>query len=185
MGKTTVSKVLTERLKGLYINLNDIVKEERLILNVDSERDTIVADLDKLRDKVSQIVGSTFLDVVVDGHYASDVVPSNMVSYAFVLRMEPYKLEERLRARGYDERKILENMASEILDICLVDAIREYGSERVDEIDVTKMRVENVVEDILKILGGLRKCRVGVVDWLDRLEKEGRLDKVLTILDKI
>lgn len=185
VGKSTVSKALAERLKDLYVDLNDLVKRENLILSWDSKRDTFVANLMELKNKVSQIIDETSLDVVVDGHYASFVVSPNRLSYVFVLRMEPYKLGERLRERGYEEKKVLENMASEILDVCLVDAIGEYGSERLDEIDVTKMDVEDVVEEILMVLDGRRKSRVGLVDWLDRLEREGKLDQVLTLLDKI
>ncbi|MFH0896952.1 MAG: adenylate kinase family protein [Candidatus Bathyarchaeota archaeon] len=185
VGKTTVSKALTEKLGGLYINLNDIVKEENLVLSVDSERGTTVADLDKLRDRVNKLVCATSLDVIVEGHYAAIVVPPNLVSYSFVLRMEPYKLEEMLRARGYTERKVLENIASEILDICLVDALREYGLERVDEVDVTNMRIEDVVEEILKVLGGNRKCKAGVVNWLEKLDEKGKLEYWLVRLNKI
>jgi hypothetical protein len=31
------------------------------------------------------------------------------------------------------------------------------------------------VEDILLVLEGKEKCRVGIVDWLGKLEEEGRL----------
>ncbi len=185
VGKSVISKALAEKLRGFYVSLSEIVEREELVLTVDFERDTVVADLDKLRDKVSQIIQNASLDVIVDGHYAPYIVPSSLVSYSFVLRMEPYKLEKRLRARGYNERKVLENMVSEILDVCLVDAISEYRIELVDEIDVTEMHVQGVVEEILKVLDGQRKSRVGVVDWLGILEKEGRLDKVLSLLDKL
>ena len=161
------------------------MENENLILSVDSDRATVVADLNKLSERISQIIAGADIDVIVDGHYASNVVSSDIVSYAFVLRLDPNQLGERLRARGYSESKVLENIVSEILDICLVDNVREYGFERVDEIDVTNMSVEEVVGEILHVLRGQRKCRIGLVDWIARLEKDEKLDKFLTLLNKM
>ena len=184
VGKTAISKILTEKLDALYINLADVVKTEKFILNEDTKRNTLVADLPKLSDKINHIIKNTFRDIVVDGHYAAYVVPSAIVTHVFVLRIDPDILIERLKARGYDEKKILENVAAEILDVCLVEAIKKYSIERVDEIDVTKKIVEDIVNDILSVITGQRRHNVGVVDWLGRLTEDGRLERIITILDK-
>lgn len=168
----------------MYVSLTDIVKEEKLTLGFDEERGVLIADLGKLSKRVKEIIRSSSKDVVVEGHYASDVVPSRLVSYVFVLKRDPEELKAEFESRGYDEMKVLENMSSEILDVCLVNAIEKYGVERVDEIDVTKMNVLNVVDEILRVLNGQRKAKVGVVDWLSLLDKDGRLDKILALLGK-
>jgi adenylate kinase len=178
VGKTSVSKVLTERLGGLYISLTHIVNGENLQLDVDSERDTVIADLRRLSDRVSDIISESSCDVVVDGHYASEVV-----SYAFVLRIEPDKLRQRLRERGYSEGKVLENLASEVLDVCLFDAVARYGVEKVDEIEVTHKDVNEVVEEIIDVLNGRTKAKSGKVDWLGKLEEEDRLSELSTYLN--
>jgi adenylate kinase len=183
VGKTRVSKALTERLGGLYISLTDIVNGENLRLEVDTERDTVVADLHRLSDRVSNIISESSCDVVVDGHYASEVVSSNVVSYAFVLRIEPDKLRQRLRERGYSEGKVLENMASEVLDVCLFEAVAQYGVEKVDEIEVTHKDVDEVVEEIIEVLNGRTKAKSGKVDWLGKLEEEDRLSELSTYLN--
>ena len=183
VGKTRISKVLAERLEGLYISLTDIVKRENLRLYVDSERDTVVADLRALSDRVSEIISESSCDVIVDGHYASEVVSSEMVSYAFVLRVEPDKLRHRLRERGYSEGKILENLASEVLDVCLVDAVACYGVEKVDEIEVTYKDVDEIIEEILAVLNGRTKAKSGKVDWLGKLEEEDRLSELSEYLN--
>jgi len=185
VGKTAVSKALAEKLEALYVSLADLVEKENLALGVDRERNTAIADLDRLSARVNQIIGSTSLDVVVEGHYASDVISPDLVFYIFVLRIDPDRLEARLRARGSSDRQVLENVTSEVLDVCLIDAIKEYGLERVDEIDATNMSVQDVVFEVMKVLDGVRKCRSGVVDWFSRLEMEGRLDRFLTMLNKI
>ena len=183
VGKTRISKVLAERLEGLYISLTDIVKRENLCLYVDSERDTVVADLRVLSERVSEIISESSCDVVVDGHYASEVVSSEVVSYAFVLRIEPDKLRFRLQERGYSEGKILENLASEVLDVCLFDAVACYGVEKVDEIEVTDKNVDEVIDEILGVINGRTKAKSGKVDWLGKLEEEDRLSELSEYLN--
>jgi broad-specificity NMP kinase len=72
-------------------------------------------------------------------------------------------------------------LASEILDVCLVEALREQEEGKVCELDITGKAVENVVREILAILDGRKKCRVGCVDWLGMLEKEGLTDEFLKV----
>ena len=175
VGKTLVSKALTERLSGCYLGVTDLAMKENLVLRADSERNTMVADLRKLSDRITNIICTSPIDVVVDGHYASDVVSPDLVSYAFVLRLNPDTLRERLRARSYSTDKVLENVASEVLGVCLYDAVARFGVAKVDEIDVTHKAVEDVVEEILRVLTGCVKAGVGKVDWLGKLEKERRL----------
>jgi len=185
VGKTTISKALAPRLKAFYVGLDDIVKTDNLILNVDRNRNTLVADLAKLRKKIEQVIHDASQTVIVEGHYASQVVPAKLTTHVFVLRRDPEELKAELESRSYDEKKILENMSSEIVDVCLVDAINEYGLKQIHEIDVTQRSVEDVLEEILMILNNQKQCHTGIVDWLGKLEQEGRLDKVLTLLEKI
>jgi adenylate kinase len=81
--------------------------------------------------------------------------------------------------RGFKERKLWENLAAEILDVCLWDAVSACGSEKICEVDVSGKRIEEVVKDVILVLEGKEKCRVGIVDWLGKLEGEGRLHEFL------
>jgi len=184
VGKTVVAKALASKLNAQYISLGNIVKEENLVLEVDEARDTIVVDLKKLSKRIKEILGKSMGCVVIEGHYAPDVVPESFAPYIFVLRRELGKLKAEFEARGYDERKISENLASEMLDVCLVNAVGKHGLERVDEIDVTDMRVKDVVDEILKALDGRKSFKIGVVDWFSKLEEDGRLDEILALLEK-
>jgi len=47
------------------------------------------------------------------------------------------------------------------------------GSDKVCEIDVSGRRIEEVVKDIILMLEGRKKCQVGIVDWLGKLEGRG------------
>jgi len=179
VGKTVVSKLLASKIDASYINLAELVNQEKLILGVDKARDTVIADTDKVSKRIRQILESSERNVVIDGHYAMDVVSSKDVHSAFVLRQNPDDLKKTLESRSFKEKKLWENLAAEVLDVCLWDAISACGSEKVCEIDVTDRKVKDVVEEMLSILNGEEKCRLGIVDWLGKLEAENRLHEFL------
>lgn len=185
VGKTTISKALATKLRALYLSVGDLVKTENLILGVDVERQTLIADLKKLRERINSIIFSSSQDVIVDGHYASDVTSRNLVSYAFVLRRDPDDLKIKLKEKGFKELKILENVTSELLDVCLIDTVKNYGTELVNEIDVSFMTIDGVINEILTILKGKKTVKVENVDWLSKLEKNGRLGKLLNQIGKL
>lgn len=183
VGKTAVSKALADKLGMSYVSLTDIVKDENLVLGVDGKRDTLIADLEKLSKRVEKAIRNSSKDLIVEGHYASDVVPSSLASYVFVLRCDPDDLRIRLEGRGYKEKKVLENVESEALDVCLVNAIERYSAKKADEIDTTHMTVNDVVDEIIQVLNGQKPMKVGKVDWLGKMEEEGRLEKFLNQLN--
>ena len=182
VGKTSISRLLASKLDAVYISLAELVKQERLISGVDKARETLIADTDKVSKRVKEIIKNSECDVIVDGHYAVDVVPTKAVHMVFVLRRDPSELKSVMENRGFKERKLWENLAAEILDVCLWDAVSACGSEKVCEIDVSGKRIEEVVEDVLSVLEERKKCRVGIVDWLGKLEGEGRLHEFLKLL---
>lgn len=179
VGKSSVSELLASRVDARSISLGALVEKEELHVEVDRKRDTLVADVKRLRERVEEIIANSVGDIVVEGHYAVDIVPSEDVHLVFVLRRDPQELERVLRERLYGEEKVRENLAAEILDVCLYDAVARCGVNGVCEVDVTGRKVEDVVEEIVQILDGKGECRVGLVDWLGRLESEGRLDEYL------
>jgi len=182
VGKTSVAQLLTSKLDALYVNLTELAVRENLISGRDEERGSIIVDEIRMRRKIRQIVSDcSKKDVVIDGHYAVCVVPKKLVSFVFVLRRDPVELRKFMEQCGFSGRKLWENLASEILDVCLVDALNVHGEGKVCELDVTGKSVEEVVSEILDILVGHKRCFVGVVDWLGKLESEGLLEEFLKI----
>ena len=179
VGKTVVSRLLASRLKGLRIELADLVKQEELISGVDEARKTLIADMEKVSERTLQIIQDCEGDVIIDGHYAVDVVPAEDAHLVFVLRRHPDELKTFMEKRGFRNRKLWENLAAEILDVCLSEAVETCGVDKVCEIDASGKSVEDVTEDIIQILVGRKECKVGAVDWLRKLDEEGRLDKYL------
>ena len=129
--------------------------------------------------KVKEIIESSDRDVIVEGHFAVDVVPPEMIQKVFVLRRHPEELRVILEGRGFKEGKVWENVGAEVLDVCLYEAIEACGIDKVCEVDVTGRSMEEVVEEITSILNGKEKCKAGFIDWLGRLEAEGKLEEYL------
>jgi adenylate kinase len=109
------------------------------------------------------------------------VAPKRHVTNVFVLRRDPVELRKIMERCSFVGNKLWENLASEILDVCLFDALKTYGEDKICELDVTGKSVEDVVSEIIDVLEGRKKCYLGIVDWLGKLEKEGVLDEYLKI----
>lgn len=179
VGKTSVARVLALKLDGLHVDLNELVKREKLFRGRDEKRQTLVADMRRISERVKEIVESSESMVIVEGHYAMHVTPVASVSRAFVLRRHPEELKKLMEQRGFEGAKLWENLAVEILDVCLHDAVSVFGEDMVCEIDATGRTVEDVTGEIVAIANGEKACMVGTVDWLGRLEREGRLEEFL------
>ena len=179
VGKTSVAHLLTARLDAIYVNLTELATRENLTLGKDEERDSIIVDEERMRVRLGKIIQKAGKDVIVDGHYAVNVVPEELVTWAFVLRRDPVELRKFMQNCGFSEKKMLENLASEILDVCLFDALNVYDGRKTCELDITGKKVEETVDEILSVMVGQNSCSVGIVDWLGKLEGEGLLDEYL------
>lgn len=179
VGKTSLSDLLASRLHGVKISLSELVRNEGLSCGFDERRRTLIADVEKVSSRVGEIIQQSEGWIVVDGHFAMDVVPVKDVFLAFVLRRDPDELQKVLSKRGFEEHKVAENVAAEILDVCLFDAIRAYGEKKVCEVDTSCKNEREVVEEVIRIINGQRQCRIGTVDWLTKLELADRLEEFL------
>ena len=182
VGKTSVARLLASRLDAFYVNLTELALHENLVSGKDEERGSIIVDENRMRGKIREIVEDCRKsEIIVDGHYAVSVVPKELTTHVFVLRRDPVELRKFMEQCGFSERKLWENLASEILDVCLCEALNVCGNGKVCELDVSGKSVEQIVDEVLDVLNGSKECRVGVVDWLGKLESEGLLEKFLRI----
>lgn len=180
VGKTTVAKELAKQLNGLWVNLTELAKKHNLIIGEDKERETTIIDEVKMRSKLNEFISQTEEStIVIDGHYAGAVTPKNKVAFVFVLRRNPIELRNFMIERGFKERKMKENLASEILDVCLVESLLGQEKGKVCELDVTGKTIEQVIRDILAILDDRKKCQIKGIDWIGMLEREGKIDEYL------
>ncbi|MDB2237137.1 adenylate kinase family protein [Halorubrum ezzemoulense] len=155
-GKTTA----TALLEGEYdvIHLNDRIKsDDDLWTERDDERDTLVADLDAVREDLGGWSG------VLDSHLAHRFAVDRVV----VLRCHPETVESRLEARGETAETAAENAESEALDVILSEAVAEHGAENVYEVDATDRDPEAVADAIRAAIEGEREPSAGTVDFID------------------
>ncbi len=163
-GKSSVSEEL--RRRGI-----DAVDGKRFIIDhglmgeLDEARDTHEVDLDDLNDALEEFRQSDGI-VVFDSHLSHFMDSHGII----VLRCHPDVLAERLRARGYGEAKVTENVQAEVLDEILCEATE--SDIPVCEIDCTSCSVQesaDAVEQILK--GKVQDYPPGRTDWSSEMEK--------------
>lgn len=161
------------------MDLGELVAGEKLFSSVDKKRKSLVADIPKVVRHMKEIISTSKGDIIIDGHYAADVVPFDSVKFAFVLRCDPDELKRRLENVGVKGKKNLENVAAEVLDVCLWDTVNAYGIKKLCEIDTSDKIPEEVVNETLAVLSGKIDATIGRVDWLKKLDKEGRVREFL------
>lgn len=155
-GKSTATALLEDAYD--VIHLNDLIKEDAsLWTERDAERDTLVADLDAVREHLGDWTG------VLDSHLAHRFDVDRVV----VLRCHPEAVEERLRERGEPDATATENAESEALDVVLSEAVAEHGVENVYEIDTTDRDPAAVADEIRAAVEGEREPSAGTVDFME------------------
>ncbi|MCU0852651.1 MAG: adenylate kinase family protein [Thermoplasmata archaeon] len=157
VGKTSACS----KLAGMQVyRVYDLVEEFDAVTGYDRKRKTKEVDVAKLAKAVSKMEG----DMVLEGHFSHMLKPD----LAIVLRCSPKVLEKRLRKKGWDEKKVRENVEAEAVDVVLIETLENVPE--VFEIDTTDMKPESVARAIKRIVSGERqKYRVGHVDWSEEV----------------
>lgn len=124
-GKSTISERIAKRVKGtVLIKANDLVKEKKLFSTYDVDG-AAIADMKRLKEEIEKMISkSRAKAVVVEGHLLCDIKIKGAV--AVVLREHLIVIMDRLRKRGYSKKKMEDNVVSEAIDYCGVNAARNY-----------------------------------------------------------
>jgi len=172
-GKSTVAALLKETTR--IIDLNSLIKENKLYTGVDNHRNCLIADLTEIQSHINRIttdIESLYGLTIIEGHLSHMLKGTDAV---IVLRCNPRVLGKRLEARGYARLKIDENTQAEALDIILCEAIE--ACDRVYEVDTTSMTPEETWDAVAEILRSLMlKERIppeylpGAIDWIEEAE---------------
>jgi len=132
----------------IYINCGNIVRNG-YFLGVDIKRNSLIVDVDKLREYLGNMFLKIRKPVVVDTHII-DVISPEYVLLVVVLRTAIEELYKRLKKKGFTTRKIMENIDAEICKICAQDARELYDLEKIIEIDTTYRAPEDTAVVITK-----------------------------------
>jgi len=175
VGKTTVSEALARELDGTHIELSKLAFQENLVTEKDALRDTAVIDQKAMRRRLATLIDESERPLIIDGHYATDLVDRKTADHVFVLRRSPWTLKAVLKSRGYGREKVRENVEAELLGVVLEDALRTQENRKICEVDTTGKGTMDVVREILDVINGRRGHRFGGIDWMTKPEVEGLL----------
>lgn len=172
-GKKSIGRIVADNLKYRFLDLNKIALDFGGALS-EGEEDLEV-NPDVLRKQVlPQIKGGR---VVLVGHLLPFILSKGEIEFVVVLRCSPQELDKRYSKRGYSDKKIKDNISSEILDICLAEALNSFGPAVIAEFDTTERQPNDVAEDIALVWSGNMKRSLGKINWLSKIPKEDLIEK--------
>lgn len=120
-GKTSIAKKLSKKHKAKYIDVNKLIKDNKLYDSYDKKRKCYVVDIKKLNKFLINLIKKSKESLIIDSHL-SHYLPKKYVDLCVVVKCPLKKLRKRLEKRKYSKAKIKENMEVEIFDICLNEA---------------------------------------------------------------
>ncbi|KAJ4407387.1 factor activating pos9 [Didymella pomorum] len=161
VGKTTHAEQLAQATGLKHVSVNQIVKDEGFHEGKDEETGSWIVDEDKLLDYLEERNISEEGGSILDWH-ACDLFPERWIDLVVVLRCDSTVLYDRLTARGYKDKKLDENMDSEIMQVLLDEAREAYKEEIVvelrsdsaDDVEGNLERIEQWIENWKKDHGG-------------------------------
>ena len=121
-----------------------------------------------------------YADAIIIGHLAPYVVDPILVDFAVILRRSPYELRQIYESRSYSEKKIHDNLISEILGIISYDFLEKFNKTDVAELEIDEsvlpsMSAQKIVE--MYIDKDLREF--GKIDWLPVVQNDPQMLKFL------
>ena len=171
VGKTTTCTQLVSLTASTptplkHLCVNTLVKDRGCHSGYDEELKTLIVDEDKLLDEMEkELEEEPDGGFLVDWH-ACDLFPRRWVDLVVVLRCEETSvMYDRLKARGYERRKLDENVDAEIFGV-----VAEEAREAFDEGEMVEFKSETV-EDVE---ANCERVLAWVERWREGNEKERR-----------
>ncbi|XP_053513228.1 adenylate kinase isoenzyme 6 isoform X2 [Artibeus jamaicensis] len=148
VGKTTLGKELAARSELKYVNVGDLAREGQLYDGYDEEYDCPFLDEDRVVDELENQMSEG--GIIVDYH-GCNFFPERWFHRVFVLQTDNSVLYKRLEARGYNEKKLTNNIQCEIFQILYEEALASYKVEIVHQLRSDKPEdLEHNINEILK-----------------------------------
>ena len=163
-GKTSVTRKLKEKISAEFISINGLLEDYDLSLGSDERRGYNIVDTEKMIPVVDKIKEDSEYDLIIfEGHLAQDYPYADVV---IVLRCNPEILRERLSTRDWKYEKVMENISAEILGVCTSESYETY-SDNVQEIETSSMGVDEVSDEIIRIINDEVLYPIGRIDYLE------------------
>jgi adenylate kinase len=149
VGKTSAARIIGKKLGCAVLNEKQLALENG-IGKFDAEEDELVIPLQPFARALNALFSGE-KSVIVEGHLLCEI--KSKADFAALIREDPSILEERLRARGYGEEKVQDNVFCESTDYCKKRLLRNCPEERVVEV----LGGKSIKETSDRILKGLRE----------------------------
>ena len=146
-GKTKIAKVLAKKLKYKYLDVNQLIKINKLREEYDKKRKTYEIDIKKLNKVLINEIKENE-NLVIDSHL-SHYLLNNYVDLCVVASCDLKTLGGRLKRRKYPKLKIDENMDAEIFEVCYTEALE--NRHKVIVIN-TNLKLKENIDKIIKMV---------------------------------
>lgn len=131
-GKTKVAKLIAKLINAEYLDVNKIIKDNKLYIRYDRRLRSYDVKLDKLVNYLVKLIRNSKNKLVIDSHL-SHYIPRKYVELCIVTKCNLKTLKKRLEKRGYLKNKVRQNLDAEIFDVCLLEAaVRKHKIKIVD-----------------------------------------------------
>lgn len=107
-GKTVLAKKLANLLNFTYIDVNQIIKSNKLKSNYDKKRSTYIINTNKLNRILISLVKNTNKSLIIDSHL-SHYLPSKLVDLCIVTKCDLKVLIKRLREEARKKKDFKES----------------------------------------------------------------------------
>jgi len=133
-GKTTIAKKIAKQKKLKYIDVNQIIKDNKLYSYYNKKDKSYVVDVKKLNRFLINLIKKD-KKVVLDSHL-THYLPSKYVDECIITKCNLKELRKRLEKRKYSKEKIKNNLDCEIFDVCKIEALE--NKHKVNVVNTSK-----------------------------------------------
>ena len=170
VGKTVLAKLIVAKTRFEFLNLGNLIRQEKLYRQFDRSRSSYIIDPARLRRRLAGIFKSNTSGLVIETHWLGSFLPSRSGMAAVVVRTDPVLLAKRLKARGWSKKKIWENAEAELIDLSLYESVELLGKHRVYQIDATSKSPRDLMSAAWRFLSGEKRWDGWTPNWLDRYD---------------
>jgi len=120
-------------------------------------------------------------NTIIVGHLAPYVVDPPLVDLAVILRRSPYELKKIYEDRSYSEKKIHDNLISEILGIISYDFLEKFNKTDIAELEINENVLPSIsAQKIVKMHVNKNLREFGKIDWLPIVQNDPQMFKFLS-----
>jgi adenylate kinase len=180
VGKHTISLELSKLLNGFPIlDINKVILTGNLFI-YSSEFETEI-DVTKVYNSLKLLLSTKeYVNAIIVGHLAPYVLDPLLIDFVVILRRNPFELKRIYEKRAYSEKKISDNLISEILGIISYDFLKKFNKKNIIELEI----IENVLpsvyaQKIIDMYNNKNIREFGMIDWLSVAQTNPQMFKFL------